>query len=46
MTELPPARLVSSEPSARLVRWMLRATWLVLSALVILVVVGNHLPPG
>ncbi len=46
MIELPPARLISSEPSAALVRWTLRATWLVLSALFILVLVGNHLPPG
>lgn len=43
-SRLPRARLVSTEPSARLVRWMLYATWLCLLALGLLVLIGNHIP--
>ena len=42
---LPVARLVSSEPSAAAVRWVMRAAWLMMLLFAVVVVFG-HVPPA
>jgi hypothetical protein len=42
---LPVARLVSNEPSAAAVRWVMRSALLMMIAFVVIVVFG-HIPPA
>jgi hypothetical protein len=44
--QLPQATLQSPEASARATRWVMILTFLVLAALVVLTVVGPHIPAG
>ena len=43
---LPRATLESPEASARATRWVMILTFVVLAALVVLTVVGPHIPTG
>lgn len=43
---LPKATLESPEASARATRWVMILTFIVLAALVVLTVVGPHIPTG
>ena len=43
--DLPVARLISDEPSAATVRWVMRSVWLAMLAFAIIVVFG-HIPRG
>ncbi len=44
--ELPEARLESPEASARATRWVMTLTFIVLAALVLLCLIGPHIPSG
>jgi len=44
--DLPEARLHSSEASAFATRWVVRAALLLLFALLVLTLVGTHIPSG
>lgn len=41
---LPTARLISNEPTAAQVKWVMRATLLAFAAFFIIFVIGNHIP--
>jgi hypothetical protein len=43
---LPTARLVSDEPTEAQVRWVMRATWLMLALGTVLALIGNYVPLG
>jgi hypothetical protein len=43
---LPDAKLMSPEASAKATRWVLILTFVVLAALVVLCMVGPHIPAG
>ena len=43
---LPEAQLISTEASAFATRWVMRATFFVLFVLVVLCLVGTHIPSG
>jgi hypothetical protein len=43
---LPPATLRSPEASARATRWVMILTFIVLAALLVITVVGPHIPTG
>jgi hypothetical protein len=44
-TSLPVARLISNEPTAASIRWVMRAVWLSMVLFAVVIAVG-HIPQG
>lgn len=44
--ELPEARLLDPEPTARQVRWTMRLVWFMLIVLALVCAIGPHIPTG